>query len=164
MNKMYLTIVLTLIPIGCICQRAEQDQKTIAKEYFLGIYGCDSTVVDRFCTEDIMVSYPLFQQLFNASTIRGQDAVRHFAHSFCTKWTDAKITFHEVIAELNNVVLVWSFTARNVDSTQAEIQPTGQEQSWGGITLIQFNNDGKIEAEIGEESDPGPFKRTTLTL
>ena len=35
----------------------------------------------------------------------------------------------------------------------------GREYSWGGITLFHFNESGKIIAEIGEESSPGPFER-----
>jgi hypothetical protein len=46
-----------------------------------------------------------------------------------------------------------------LDPIQSGVPPTGQKKSWGGITLIRFNEAGKIEAEIGEESEPGSIER-----
>ena len=63
------------------------------------------------------------------------------------------------MVEGNRVVLVWSFRARNVGSVRPGEPPIHREQSWGGITLIRFDNAGKIVAEIGEESAPGPEAR-----
>jgi hypothetical protein len=39
------------------------------------------------------------------------------------------------------------------------VTPTNEEHSWGGITLYRFDEEGKIVAEIGEESAPGPLER-----
>lgn len=35
----------------------------------------------------------------------------------------------------------------------------GKVYSWGGITVFNFDESGKIIEEIGEESSPGPWAR-----
>jgi len=157
--RLSLTATLVLLLIGCTRPDGTQERKAAAQQYFRGVYGCDSSVVDRLCADDIAVSYPVFQKLFNTPVLRGRDAVRHFASGFCSRWTDATVTFHDVIADSNNVVLVWSFQGRNVGSSRSDVPPSGQLERWGGITLIRFNEAGRIEAEVGEESEPGPFER-----
>jgi hypothetical protein len=109
--------------------------------------------------DDIVVSYPIFEKLFNTSAIRGREAVKDFATGFCERWEGARVTIHEAVVEKDRVVLVWSFRARNVGSAQPDVAPTNQEHSWGGITLYRFDGEGKIVAEIGEESAPGPVER-----
>lgn len=161
MFRFYLIGMIMVLIIGCDQTGKIEQQKTIAEKYFRGIYGCDSTVVDELASDNITVSYPIFQKIFNKSAIRGKDAVRNLANRFCSRWSEPKVTFHEAVAESDKVMFVWSFKARNVGSIQPGVSPTGQEESWGGITFIRFNKDGKIEAEIGEESSPGPIGRIT---
>lgn len=138
---------------------AASERKTIAERFFRGVYACDPTVVDDLAGDDIVVSYPIFEKLFDTSAIRGSKAVKDFATGFCERWKDARITIHEAVAEGDRVVLVWSFRARNVGSARPGAEPTNEEHSWGGITLYRFDQDGKIVAEIGEESEPGPLER-----
>ena len=159
--KYYMIAMLLVLLTGFCRFTNAQEQKKLAEEYIRGIYGCDSTVVDELAADNIAVSYPIFQKLFNTPAIRGREAVKHFVTHFCNKWKDRQITFHDVVAESSKVVLVWSFKARNAGSIQPDDSTTGQVESWGGITLIRFNKDGKIEAEIGEESHPGPIERIT---
>jgi ketosteroid isomerase-like protein len=126
----------------------------VAKRYFRGVYGCDSAVVDDLASDDIVVSYPVFETLFGKPALRGREAVRAFAVRFCGKWGDPHIEFHEAVSEGDRVVLLWSFRARDTGST-----PPGQEHRWGGLTLFRFDQAGKVEAEVGEESEPGPMGR-----
>jgi ketosteroid isomerase-like protein len=135
------------------------ERKAIAERFFRGVYACDPTVVDDLAGDDIVVSYPIFEKLFDTSAIRGRKAVKDFATGFCERWEDARITIHEAVVEGDRVVLVWSFQARNVGSAQPNVAPTNEEHSWGGITLYRFDEGGKIVAEIGEESAPGPLER-----
>lgn len=130
-----------------------------AERFFRGVYGCDSSVVDELASDDVVVSYPIFKTIFATSSIRGRAAVRKFASGFCERWAEPHITIHESVGDEDKVVLVWSFRARNVGSARQGIQPTHQEHSWGGITLYRFDKNGKIVAEIGEESEPGPIQR-----
>lgn len=135
-------------------------QKTkLAKEWFQGIYGSDSKVVDRLAADDVFVTYPIFKTLFNTSVVRGKQAVKKFAIGFGEIWKETEIQYHETIIQGNQVVLVWSFKGRNVASISEGVKPTNEIHSWGGITLIRFNKNGMIEAEIGEESEPGPIGR-----
>ena len=137
----------------------ENERKELAEQFFRGIYGCNPSVVDDLAGEDIVISYPIFQKLFDAPALRGRNAVMDFATGFCSRWTDAEITIHETVAEGDKVVLLWSFQARSVVSADNNLPPANQEQHWGGITLFRFDKANKIVAEIGEESDPGPFER-----
>jgi len=105
------------------------------------------------------MSYPIFQTLFNSPVIKGHDSVTNFINRFSTKWKDPKITVHEIIAEGKAVVLIWSFRARDAFYDSSGQSNTGPEKSWGGITVYHFNQEGKIESEVGEESEPGPIGR-----
>lgn len=125
--------------------------KARAERFFRGVYGCVPSVVPELAADDVVVSYPVFQTLFDVSAIRGRDAVEEFATQFCSEWKEAEIEIDETVAEGANVVFLWSFQARNVAS--------GERESWGGITLYRFDDAGKIVAEIGEESEPGPAAR-----
>jgi len=137
------------------------NHKKIAEQFFRGIYNGDLAVVDKLASEDIISSYPIYERLFNTSVIRGREAIKEFSSGFSKRWTDQNIVIHETIAEGNRVVFLWSFQARNVVTDPQGTPPTNQVQSWGGLTLFRFDNSGKIVAEIGEESSPGPFVRST---
>jgi len=131
----------------------------IAHEWFNGIYGSDPTVVDRFAADDVFVTYPIFKTLYNTPVVRGKQAVRELAVGFGEMWKETEIEYHETIVQGNLVVLVWSFKGRDVGSAREGAEASNEIRSWGGITLIRFDSDGKIAAEIGEESEPGPMGR-----
>jgi hypothetical protein len=144
-------LLCQLIACNSTTVHSTAERKALAERFFRGVYGCDPSVVQELGGDDIVISYPIFQNLFDTPAIRGREAVEQFATGFCNRWKDAQITIHEAVAERDNVVLVWSFQARNVES--------GQQAAWGGITLFRFDGTGKIVAEIGEESEPGPVER-----
>jgi ketosteroid isomerase-like protein len=131
------------------------DRVARAEQFVRGVYGCDPGVVEDLAAEDVAITYPMFQEVFGKPVLRGRDAVRDFAAGFCERWADARVTFHESVEGGDRVVLVWSFRALNVAA--------GEESAWGGISLFRFDADGKIVAEIGEESSPGPAARLAGT-
>lgn len=141
---------------------SESERKALAEAFFRGVFGGDPSVVDELSAEDVIVSYPIFAELFDIPAIRGRQQVREFSVGFAQRWADATITIHESLAEGDNVVLVWTFEARNVGLSPAGRPPTGQLHSWGGISLFRFDGFGRIVADIGEESTPGPFRRAGL--
>lgn len=135
-----------------------RDQKARAEEFFGGLYGCRPEVVDKLGSEDVVVSYPIFERIFKKRSIKGREEVKGFAERFCSRWKDAKVTVDQAIEEGNTVVLMWSFTA--VSAVNADgVPPKGTESSWGGISLFRFDKNGKIKLEVGEESTPGPAAR-----
>jgi hypothetical protein len=156
-----LAALLPLVVSACggVGDNVASERKAIAERFFRGVYACDPSVVDDLASDSIVVSYPIFEKLFNTSAIRGRQVVKEFATGFCERWEDARITIHEAVEEEDRVVLVWSFRARNVGSAQSDVTPSNQEHSWGGITLYRFDVEGKIVAEIGLESAPGPMER-----
>lgn len=128
------------------------DRKDQAERFVRGVYGCDPSVVDELAADSIVLSYP-------AVSARGRDAVREFAEGFCSRWEDRHFVLHDRIADGDNVVLVWSFSGRYVGPERPQAPTPGEETAWGGITLYRFDAAGKIAAEIGEESTPGPMAR-----
>ncbi len=132
---------------------AGADRKALAERFFRGVYGCVPSVVPDLAGDSVLISYPIFDELFKTPVIRGREDVDSFAAGFCTRWKDAQILIHETIGEEDRVVLMWSFRARNVASSEGG--------RWGGISLFRFDDAGSIIAEIGEESEPGPFERLT---
>ena len=152
-----LLITITLfVGVASVIQTAsaESSLTRIAERYFRGVYGCNPTVIEELASPDIVVSYPVFVSLYGKPTLRGRDAVTAFAKHFCQKWANPEVVFNDAVSDERRVFLLWSFRARD---TEAE---TGNaESNWGGITLIRFDVDGKITAEIGEESVPGPMGR-----
>lgn len=151
-----LVAIVLLVASPCAGLAADRDAApaATAERYFRGVYGCDSSVVDDLASDDIVVSYPLFRTLFGKPALRGREAVKAFALRFCGKWADPHIEFHEAVSEGDRVVLLWSFRARDTGSAPAE-----QEHRWGGMTLFRFDQAGRVVAEIGEESEPGPMRR-----
>jgi len=135
------------------------ERKTLAERFFRGIYGCNPGVVDDLAAEHIVISYPVFQTIFGRSALRGREAVKQLAEDFCQTWADPQLSIENAIAEGNNVVFLWSFRARNVGLLPGGAPATNSVHQWGGITLFSFDDDGKIIAEIGEESEPGPMQR-----
>jgi hypothetical protein len=157
---------LWMTPVLCLLNACstpsvsvQADRKILAERYFRGVYGCNPSIIDELAATNIVVSYPIFEQILQTPAIRGRDAVKGFANRFCSRWSDAQISIDKAIAERDQVVLVWSFRARNIAPLQPGQTPSGAEQSWGGITLFRFGPDNKVVAELGEESAPGPFGR-----
>ncbi len=141
------------------CASPQVERIASAERFFRGVYGCDPSVVDDLAAEDIVVTYPVFEELFGAPAIRGREALKQFVAGFCERWTEGEVDIHEVVSDGDKVVLVWSFRARNVRASPNGQPPTNPKRSWGGITLFRFDGAGKIIAEIGEESEPGPAQR-----
>lgn len=150
-----------LLLAGCGSKEftVDRERTETAQEWFRGIYGSDPDVVDRLAAEDVYVTYPIFNALFKTPVVRGKQAVKELAVGFAKRWKETEIEYHETIIQGDQVVLLWSFRGRNVGSAREGVEPTNEIHSWGGITLIRFNADGKIVAEIGEESEPGPIGR-----
>ena len=146
----------------CACkskQTNSEQHKEKAEQLFLNLYGGDPSLIDNLVSDDVVSSYPIYEQVFGTKTIRGRESLKNFAIGFGERWNDAHVTFHEAIAENKSVILVWSFAAERMITEKDSIFVAGKQYSWGGITLFHFNEDGKITAEIGEESSPGPFER-----
>jgi hypothetical protein len=133
---------------------AEPSLNGVAERYFRGVYGCNPAVVEELASPDIVVTYPIFADLFGTPALRGRDAVKAFAEHFCRKWANPEFVFYDAVSDERRVVLIWSFSARDTEAASGEA-----ESAWGGISLFRFDAEGRITAEIGEESTPGPMGR-----
>lgn len=139
----------------------KENNKVLAQRFFRAVYGGDTSVIDELASAEIVMSYPVFERLFNSPVLQGREAVKAFAVGFSSRWDEVQITVHEALAEGDQVVLVWRFEARNVGRIQGR-EPDNEIHSWGGMTLYRFNHLGEIVAEIGEESTPGPIERLAM--
>jgi len=166
MKKLLFLVPFLLLVNACTgdSTNVETERKAIAEHYLRGVYGCDSAVVDDLAGDGVVISYPIFEELFSSHALRGRKAVKEFSDRFCSRWEDARITVHDAVADGDSVFLLWSFSARFVGSEtgQSVDPPPDQVQSWGGITLYRFDEAGKIVEEVGEESAPGPFERLAV--
>ncbi len=130
-----------------------------AERFMRGVYCGDLSLVSELASEDILLSYPVFETMYGSPSIQGRRAVEDFVKTFSSRWAEAELTVHETITDGKKVVLVWSFRARNVGPMPKGGPATNQVHGWGGISFFRFDDSGKIEAEIGEESTPGPIGR-----
>jgi hypothetical protein len=158
MRSLFTPIVVLSTIAGIASAKGPDELRAQAEQFFRGVYGGDSSVVDKFASEKIVISYPIFEKLFKKHAIRGRDDVKKFAVRFGSKWTDTKVTIHDALVDGNKVVLIWSFQARFVNDGQQD-QAASKLRHWGGMSFFRFDDAGKIEQEIGEESEPGPIGR-----
>ncbi len=135
------------------------DHVATAERYFRGVYGSDTAAVNDLVGDSIVITYPVFESLFGTPTIRGREAVKAFVVHFGQRWADPQMTVDDAVAEGDRVVLMWRFRARNRMPDPSEPADTTEVDSWGGITLLRFDDTGRVVAEIGEESTPGPMGR-----
>jgi hypothetical protein len=159
--KTSFIIILTLFVFSA-CKtgkNSDLERKKLAEQYFRSVYGGDTSGIDSLVSEDVVSSYPVFEQILGTKTISGRDALKDFALGFVERWKDEKIRIDEAVAEGESVVLVWTFSAMSTKTTPDSSLVAGHTYSWGGITLFHFDESGRITGEIGEESSPGPFER-----
>lgn len=159
MNSFIVCTLLVFIACSKPSGDVEVERKVLAESFFRGVWGCNPSVIDDLAAEDVVVSYPIFESLYGVPAIRGRVAVKELAAGFCQRWADPQITIHEAVSQGDRVVLLWSFRGRNVGARENGQAPSNLEHGWGGITMFRFDSKGKIVAEIGEESEPGPIKR-----
>lgn len=134
-------------------------QKELASQFFTSVYEGNSSIVEELVAEFSIVTNPIFMRLFNLPALRGRKAYMDHAINFSSTWKNGKVTIHEIVAEGQTVSLLCSFRARKVSANHPPESHMGGEHQWGGITLLHFNEAGKVIAEIGEESEPGPQER-----
>jgi hypothetical protein len=138
----------------------------LAKTFFQAVYSGHLEKADSLMADSMVSSYPIFQQLLQKPTIQGRKAYISFQKGFNERWKDTRVSIHETISEDNKVCLMWSFsgTWANVDTTINVPFELGKEYTWGGLSLVSFNESGKVIREVGEESNPGPFIRLSGRL
>lgn len=160
MRRLILLAPMVLLLFGCKAgeMEAETAREGLAIEFLRGVYGGDPTVVDRLAAPDIVVSYPIFDEVLGAPSIQGREAVREFATGFGERWIDSEVTVHSMVSDADTVVVLWGFRARPAGSGGGDDEAL-PERRWGGITLYRFDSDDRVVLEVGEESDPGPAAR-----
>lgn len=146
-----LLMLCTLVSCRGDAGGSTAERRLAAERFMRGVYDCEPSVVQEMAADSVLISYPVFQEIFGTPAVRGRDDVEAFAKRFCSQWKDVTLTITDAVADSDRVVFMWTFGARNVES--------GQRSTLGGITLYRFNASGKIVAEIGEESIPGPIGR-----
>jgi len=152
--------LISALLIGCgVPDGPAESHQAVAEGFFRGIYGCEPALIDTFGAENVVVSYPIFEALYQTPAIRGLEATRDLSSNFCRRWGDPEITFDQVIEQDFRVVLIWSFSAvDNAASPPSDGAPRPRE-SWGGISAFRIDDQGKVVEEVGEESSPGPAAR-----
>ncbi len=140
-----------VVVMGLSCAEPASNPEETVQRFFRAVYGCTGESLDSLAHADVRMSYPIFAERLGTPVLRGRTAVHEFSAGFCQRWSDPEVTIHEVIADPGRVVLVWSYSAiHEGDSARS---------SWGGISVFEMDDLGRVVAEYGEESTPGPFLR-----
>lgn len=148
---------LALIVAGLGCADARVQPEETAERFFRTVYGCTGESLDSLASPSVRMSYPIFAERFGSPVLVGRDAIERFSAGFCQRWREPDVTIHEVIADAGRVVLVWSYSAVSADDSAS----TPERSSWGGISVFELDDLGRVRAEYGEESTPGPVARMT---
>lgn len=150
-----LSILLPVsAPGSALPAEADLPRALVAERWFRALYACDPELVRELASPDVVVTYPIFAELFEEPALRGKDAVARFAEGFCERWAEPEITVHRSLSGEAAAVLVWSFSARRTGAGA-----DGSRSDWGGLSLFLFDAQGRMVAEVGEESAPGPMAR-----
>jgi len=70
---------------------ATPSHRAAAEGFFRGMFGCDSSAIDEYGAEAVVVSCQIFETLYATSAIEGRDAVTEFSANFCRKWGDTRV-------------------------------------------------------------------------
>lgn len=139
----------------------EDSLPLIAERYMRALYSGDIGQIENLVCEDIVISYPIFKKVLDTPAIQSRESAKAFAIHFSSKWTDSRLKIHESVSEGKKVVLLWEFSARSIAPPSPDQPAMNERSTWGGITLIEFDSSGRVRAEVGEESTPGPIGRMT---
>ena len=88
MNNQIFKILLvgfSIISMLCACNSEQTDTEQhidMAEQLFRSIYGGDPSLIDNLVSDDIVSSYPIFEQLFGTKAIRGRESLKNFAIGF----------------------------------------------------------------------------------
>jgi ketosteroid isomerase-like protein len=133
----FLLFLILLTVVGSATGNASPDGpnttgelKARAERFLRRTVDGDLSVVDDLASDNIVVSYEIFETLYKKTIIRGHEDFKKHVERFGNKWTDAKLTIDESLVDGNKVVLIWSFQARPVDGDGKPSDP----QYWGGIS------------------------------
>ena len=151
-------VVAGVLAIGCSAPGGGPTPSGLsgtAEAFFRGVYGCAPEGLVEISNPGVALSYPIFERLYDTSVIRGLESVTDFSASFCRRWASPTISIDQTIDDGERVVLVWSFSA--IDQLAQDSAQT--RQSWGGISVFDFDDSGRVLEEFGEESSPGPTAR-----
>ena len=156
---LFIILLVLLFSQNLVAQNDTTDLVKRAELLFRSVYeGGNITNIENLTNEEIVASYPIFEQIFNKNAIHGREAYKQFAIGFNTRWKNCRVTIDETIRQEDKVVLIWSFSAQRVNENEPN-NSSDQQHNWGGITFFRFDESGKIIEEIGLESTPGPFGR-----
>lgn len=147
--------VLAVLFVAGSCTEPGASEPETAERFFRAVYGCTGETLDSLASAGVRMSYPIFAERLGMPVLEGRDAVQQFSAGFCQRWRDPEVVIHEVVSDPGRVVLVWSYSAL------AEAAPDSAQTraSWGGISVFEFDAHGRVVAEYGEESTPGPEAR-----
>lgn len=146
-------IVVLVLFAGCSDQGSANEET--AQRFFRAVYGCSGESLDSLASPDVRMSYPIFEERLGTSVLEGREAVKEFSSGFCQRWSDPEVAIDKVVSGPGVVALVWSYSA--VSAVDAGPAPT--RSAWGGISVFELDAQGRVAAEYGEESTPGPTAR-----
>jgi steroid delta-isomerase-like uncharacterized protein len=129
-----------------------EENKAIVRR-FGQVWGKGSlAMVDELADPNLSVYYPVLGE-----PIRGPEGFKQFLTQFHAAFPDVEVTFEDVIAEDDKVVIRWTLRGTH-ERELLGIQPTGKKVAWTGITIYRLAR-GKVLEERGEEDALGLLRQ-----
>jgi len=138
-------MALCLLALGCQQQVKEVDaaQQSAVEvlDRYLEIFNTGNmALVDGIISETHFLVEPGFPD-----RIVGRQAFSEWVRGYRTGYPDFNLTFNEIIAKGNNVVVHWTVTGTQ-DGPLEDLPPTGLKVNVTGLSLMRII-DGKIAEE-----------------
>ena len=129
-----------------------EENKAIARRFVRVWDTDDPSILDELAAPDIRVSYPILP-----GPIKGVAAFKDVLAGIRAGLPDITIQVGNVIAEGDFVVAPWTIRGTHLGGLLG-IPPSGQQVTWGGITIYRIE-DGRVIDERGEEDGLGLLRQ-----
>jgi predicted ester cyclase len=140
-----------------------EENKAVVRRWFEAAYQ-DDTAADTLVAPDYVGHFPLNPDL------HGREAIKRFNRQALVAFPDLQITFDDLIAEGDRVVVRWTMRGTHLGELRGGIAPTGKSfaitgtstsrvaggqvaESWGNIDYLG------LFLQLGLVTPPGPPAR-----
>ncbi len=117
--------------------------KQIAQKFIQAWSHDGLGVIDELADPNIVVSYSHFPE-----PIKGGKNFRAMLKETFSYFPDMRIIVEQIIAENNNVVVRWHYTATHESGEMFGVKASGQSVEVNGMTRYRIAN-GKVTEEVG---------------
>jgi len=142
-NAILLSLMLVTSLFGCQSPVKEAKDKIDHQEAAVNMYVDSCWNKHNMNTIRELMTNDFTRNLNGIQVAKGPMELEAYIMSFIHAFPSLKIKIDTMIQKDLQVVTTWSFEGTNTGEF-AEYMPTGKKAKVSGVTLFQFNKDGKI--------------------